>query len=80
MPGPAEWIWILVLLVVLFGAKKLPELARSTGEALKEFKKATRDAMKEEDDTTRAAAAPPPVESQRRLEQPAAETTTTTTT
>ncbi|MGH2636925.1 MAG: twin-arginine translocase TatA/TatE family subunit, partial [Actinomycetota bacterium] len=31
-PGP-EWIVVLVVLVLLFGAKKLPELARSVGKS-----------------------------------------------
>jgi TatA/E family protein of Tat protein translocase len=29
VPGPSEWVLILVIVLVLFGAKKLPELARS---------------------------------------------------
>lgn len=37
-PGP-EWIVVLVVLVLLFGAKKLPELARSIGKSTSEFKK-----------------------------------------
>jgi sec-independent protein translocase protein TatA len=37
-PGP-EWIVVLVVLVLLFGAKKLPELARSVGKSTSEFKK-----------------------------------------
>lgn len=34
---------ILVVILLLFGAKKLPELARGLGQGIKEFKKATRD-------------------------------------
>jgi sec-independent protein translocase protein TatA len=37
--GP-QGIFILLLVLLLFGAKKLPELARGMGQALKEFKKA----------------------------------------
>ncbi len=48
MPGGPEIIWVFVIFFLLFGAKKLPELARSAGESLKEFKKATREAMAEE--------------------------------
>ncbi len=40
MPGPTEMIIILVIVLVLFGAKKIPEFARSLGKATKEFKQA----------------------------------------
>ena len=38
--GGPDLIWILLLILLLFGAKKLPELARGMGQALKEFQKA----------------------------------------
>ncbi len=38
--GGQELILILLLVLVLFGAKKLPELARGMGQAIKEFQKA----------------------------------------
>lgn len=40
--GPAELIIVLVIALVLFGGKKLPELARSLGQAKNEFEKGTR--------------------------------------
>jgi len=40
MPGPQELIVILIIVLVLFGAKKLPELARGLGQGIREFKKA----------------------------------------
>lgn len=40
MPGGPELIFILVIVLLLFGAKKLPELARGLGQSLGEFKKA----------------------------------------
>lgn len=39
MVGGQEWIWIVVVAVLLFGARRLPELARSLGASAKEFKK-----------------------------------------
>ncbi len=56
MPGTQEMILILIVILLLFGAKKLPELARGLGKSIREFKKATseveeniREAMKEEE-------------------------------
>jgi len=45
--GGGEVIVILVLVLVLFGAKKLPELAKGLGTGIKEFKKATREVTDE---------------------------------
>lgn len=42
-PGPTEWLLILAIVLVLFGAKKLPELARGLGQGLNEFRKARDD-------------------------------------
>jgi sec-independent protein translocase protein TatA len=40
MPGWPETLFILILILLLFGAKKLPELARGLGQSLNEFRKA----------------------------------------
>ncbi len=39
--GPTEMIVIFLILLIMFGAKRLPELARSLGQSIKEFKHAT---------------------------------------
>ena len=39
--GPTELIIVLAIVMLLFGAAKLPKLARSLGESAKEFKSAT---------------------------------------
>ncbi len=39
--GPTELIIILVIIVILFGARRLPEIGRGVGEAIKNFKKST---------------------------------------
>ena len=41
--GPWEIGLIILFVIILFGGKKLPELARGLGLGLKEFKKATRE-------------------------------------
>ena len=40
--GGWEIVLILAVVLILFGAKKLPELAKGLGQGIKEFKKATR--------------------------------------
>ena len=42
--GGGEIILILAIVLILFGAKKLPELAKGLGQGIKEFKKATLNA------------------------------------
>ncbi len=48
--GTGEIIVIAIVLVVLFGARKIPELMKGVGQGMKEFKKATKD---ESDPTAR---------------------------
>jgi sec-independent protein translocase protein TatA len=48
--GAPEIILILLVIVLLFGAKKLPELARSTGRSLRIFKAETKGLLDDDDD------------------------------
>jgi len=41
--GPPELLIILAVVLLLFGSKKLPELARGMGQAAREFRKGLRD-------------------------------------
>jgi sec-independent protein translocase protein TatA len=52
-PGPAELLVILVVVLLVFGSKKLPELARGLGEAVHELRHAQNDHA--HDDTDRSA-------------------------
>ena len=45
--GGWEIVLILAVVLILFGAKKLPELAKGLGQGIKEFKKATSDVQNE---------------------------------
>ncbi len=45
--GPPELLIILVIVLVLFGGAKLPKLARSLGEAQREFKKGSDEGVSE---------------------------------
>ena len=47
LPHGSEWLIILVLAILFFGADKLPKLARGLGKSLGEFKKAKEDFEKE---------------------------------
>ncbi len=66
--GGGEIILVLALVLILFGAKKLPELAKGLGQGIKEFKKATREVSDEiqssMDDTSTPARRLPPSEPQ----------------
>jgi len=55
--SPQDWMVIFLIALLLFGAKKLPELARGIGKAMGEFKSA-RDEFERE--VTKTAEAPPP--------------------
>jgi sec-independent protein translocase protein TatA len=58
LPGGMEWAVILLIAVLLFGANKIPKLARSSGEAIGEFQKGRQEVeqelqeMKDEADPT----------------------------
>jgi len=58
--GGGEIILILALVLILFGAKKLPELAKGLGTGIKEFKKATRDVTEEMHSAMEEPPPPPP--------------------
>ena len=47
--GPTEIIVILLIVLLLFGAKRIPEVAQGLGKGLKEFKKAAKDIQKDID-------------------------------
>lgn len=46
--GTTEWIIIAGVVLLFFGGKKMPELFKGLGEAVKEFKKAAKDTHQDE--------------------------------
>jgi sec-independent protein translocase protein TatA len=65
--GPMEITLIILVLVLLFGAKKLPELARGSGRALRIFKAETKGLMDDDDEKGKT-------EEQRQIDAQRAET------
>ena len=51
--GMGELIVIFLIILLLFGAAKLPEIAKSLGKAIQEFKKAGKEIKKDVDDVTK---------------------------
>jgi sec-independent protein translocase protein TatA len=56
VPGPMELVLILVIVAMLFGVGKLPEVFGAVGKGIKEFR---RESTLEESDNTSANAEPP---------------------
>jgi sec-independent protein translocase protein TatA len=50
--GIQELIIIFLIIMVLFGAKKLPEMGKGLGKGIREFKRATESAAEEEEEDT----------------------------
>jgi sec-independent protein translocase protein TatA len=63
MPG-AEWIWVVIAIVVLFGASRLPAMGRNVGLGIKEFKKGVTEAGR--DGTKDEAGKPAPTDERER--------------
>jgi len=45
--GGWEWVVVIFAVLLLFGAKRIPDLARSLGQSIKEFKKGAREVTEE---------------------------------
>ena len=58
--GPTELLLIVLIIVIIFGARRLPELGKSLGEGIKNFKKPITSRDKENDSSDKSQ--PPPKE------------------
>lgn len=47
MPSGSEWIIVGLVVVLLFGAKKIPDLAKGLGKGIREFKDASKEVKNE---------------------------------
>jgi len=45
--SPMHWLVVLVVALLIFGPKRIPEIAKSLGEGIREFKKSMREGMNE---------------------------------
>jgi sec-independent protein translocase protein TatA len=65
MPGNIGWqglVIILIVLLVIFGPKRLPEMGRSLGKGIREFKESITATGKDDDEDEPVAELPPPEE------------------
>lgn len=60
MPNGWEWVIILVVVLLLFGAKKLPEMARSVGQSARVFRGEMKGMKADNEARSRASEADPP--------------------
>lgn len=54
MPSGGEWLWIVLAIVILFGGRKIPELAKGIGKGIREFNDAKDGVKKEIEDGMRS--------------------------
>jgi sec-independent protein translocase protein TatA len=64
--GGGQILLILVLILIFFGARRIPELAKGLGQGIKEFKKATREVTDEIQNATEDRNPVPPANTQAR--------------
>jgi sec-independent protein translocase protein TatA len=62
--GWPEILLIVFIVLILFGAKRIPEMMRSMGQGVKEFKKAAKDITSDEEPPTAAKPPVPPAPKQ----------------
>ena len=62
--SPSQWLIFLLVVLVVFGARRLPEIARNLGRSLGEFRKARREFEEELMKAEKTQTPPPPEKSE----------------
>lgn len=77
MGGLQPWHWLIVIaaFILLFGAKKLPDAARSLGKSMRIFKSEIKEMQADGNDKPDASSLPPTPVASERVETPAPEQT-----
>lgn len=57
--GPQELFWLFLIVLLIFGAKRIPEIGRSIGRGIQEFKKGMREVETELQISDKPASSPP---------------------
>ncbi|HEX7079351.1 MAG TPA: twin-arginine translocase TatA/TatE family subunit [Candidatus Eisenbacteria bacterium] len=57
--GPQELFWLFLIVLLVFGAKRIPEIGRSIGRGIQEFKKGMRDVETEINVSDKPGPTPP---------------------
>ncbi len=71
MPGGSELLLILIIVLILFGAKRIPEVAQNLGKGIREFKRSMREVQSEleTDESSKAKSEPSKPEDRAKIEQ-----------
>ena len=73
--GGWEWVIVVLAVLLLFGAKRIPDLARSLGQSIKEFKKGAREVTDEIQNAQTEAQVKPAPPAPSRADLPASQST-----
>lgn len=75
--GFGEILLLIVVLVILFGPKRIPDIAQSIGKGIREFKRAMRDVQDEVSSAINEEPKRPAPKEQKKLEEPVPDQNTT---
>jgi len=67
--GPMELIIVFLVILLIFGAKRIPEIAQGLGKGITEFKKAAREVTNEIDTSTKVPPSAPQVKNELKEEK-----------